>query len=137
MRGKGTSASPVGGGGGITPAHAGKRLFICQKGKHTRDHPRTCGEKRHKGSELSNIHGSPPHMRGKGKLYTLMSTYIEDHPRTCGEKITKSNICFGLRGSPPHMRGKAPLKCTVCTSTRITPAHAGKSENMRYYHCMI
>ena len=87
MRGKGTSASPVGGGGGITPAHAGKSMKSMIALRFCGDHPRTCGEK---GEEV---------------------------PRLTEEK-----------GSPPHMRGKVLPKMVALFFLRITPAHAGKSQ---------
>ena len=109
MRGKGTSASPVGGGGGITPAHAGKSFHIVMNFLTRQDHPRTCGEKLTKNPNMVTPQGSPPHMRGKGKvnfcigeLYRITPAHAgkrnyllklcmvcQDHPRTCGEKFKK------------------------------------------------
>ena len=51
---------------GITPAHAGKRLFAPRILHPRRDHPRTCGEKIFNSLGVLISGGSPPHMRGKG-----------------------------------------------------------------------
>ena len=91
--------------------------------------------------------GSPPHMRGKGRMGVAIGygcritpahagksifsincfTIFWDHPRTCGEKTYFHLQTHLLLGSPPHMRGKVYSKSVVSTSKRITPAHAGKS----------
>ena len=48
MRGKGNLKIALVLGVGITPAHAGKRLFAVVACPALKDHPRTCGEKEHK-----------------------------------------------------------------------------------------
>ena len=53
---------------GITPAHAGKSCTGKVKSTITEDHPRTCGEKFDTSKEWLKEKGSPPHMRGKGRL---------------------------------------------------------------------
>ena len=53
----------------ITPAHAGKRLLTTSKLIPARDHPRTCGEKMDGVKKGTLALGSPPHMRGKGKVF--------------------------------------------------------------------
>ena len=110
----------------ITPAHAGKRLFILYHHYILWDHPRTCGEKveRHVRQQLKK--GSPPHMRGKvpppavvvplmgitpahaGKRSASAAAPAgqRDHPRTCGEKVRDPQPGSHAQGSPPHMRGK-------------------------------
>ena len=50
-----------------------------------------------------------------------------DHPRACGEKSIKHIFASCPVGSPPRMRGKAMADDVGHTMTRITPAHAGKS----------
>ena len=91
---------------GITPAHAGKRIYPGSSAAHKRDHPRTCGEKSMMVPHTLALLGSPPHMRGKGCGFDTPGFYIGitpahagksvflskllsvvmDHPRTCGEK---------------------------------------------------
>ena len=41
-----------------------------------------------------------------------------------------------MRGSPPHTRGKAPARWIYKHSSRITPAHAGKSCDRHIAHDM-
>ena len=45
----------------------------------------------------------------------------------CGEKLKFIAVAFSMWGSPPHVRGKASWQDFVSSSTRITPACAGKS----------
>ena len=130
----------------ITPAHAGKRLFLKFFSKSARDHPRTCGEKPERGTKKNRRSGSPPHMRGKVILCTSEKIYkritpahagkrtanagllllLKDHPRTCGEKRQKFSVRRYNLGSPPHMRGKDTPIFLKNFKERITPAHAGK-----------
>ena len=91
---------------GITPAHAGKRRKRSCRALYTKDHPRTCGEKRYAYQSGTVCLGSPPHMRGKGSISPTPLFISRDHPRTCGEK----SILF----EDDNLR------------EWITPAHAGK-----------
>ena len=112
-----------------------------------RDHPRLCGEKVRLHIAIAEDSGSPPPMRGKGKMAVQVnrdnritpayagksflvrprSSRSRDHPRLCGEKRAGSFFLHWLAGSPPPMRGKdlIPGKRSLCQ--RITPAYAGKS----------
>ena len=132
---------------GITPAHAGKRAARAGGRAHSRDHPRTCGEKACLSAIASHASGSPPHMRGKvagGSGKTLLTGITPahagkslnqllilgiswDHPRTCGEKKCHAVHRTLVQGSPPHMRGKGGTYHTMGRGLGITPAHAGKS----------
>ena len=132
---------------GITPVHAGKRWSGTSGSSSKKDHPRTCGEKFHRLRSLFRSWGSPPHMQGKGarqplrlldrgitpahagkrRLSTPGCAACEDHPRTCGEKLRARDKISAPWGSPPHMRGKAATGLNAASSSRITPAHAGKS----------
>ena len=131
----------------ITPAHAGKTPTILPIVPKAPDHPRTCGENIQPCIIDSNFHGSPPHMRGKpthgkGASIALRITPAHagktqnqdedgraksDHPRTCGENQAILYTEKTTIGSPPHMRGKLCLSSTCYHSSRITPAHAGKT----------
>ena len=93
-------------GGGITPAHAGKRRPHAVKVSPLQDHPRVCGEKYIKNFMGYSTLGSPPRMRGKvacpastagavgitpayaGKRNFTATNHFhkKDHPRVCGEK---------------------------------------------------
>ena len=132
----------------ITPAHAGKRSSVSSSVWQCRDHPRTRGEKFAIKSTNANELGSPPHTRGKatetissisapritpahaGKSLVVNFNFYnpQDHPRTRGEKELTLDENARSEGSPPHTRGKVARFVTVWTLTRITPAHAGKSQ---------
>ena len=95
---------------GITPAHAGKRLPSALFADCGRDHPRPCGEKVEWLVSGNGDMGSPPPMRGKAILYSLIARayritpahagksflskaaqlVAKDHPRPCGEKLLLS-----------------------------------------------
>ena len=128
MRGKGFPTVPFFVFRRITPAYAGKRRRRLRRHCESEDHPRLCGEKITQ-SPTQNTHiGSPPPMRGKGRVCCRRSSagritpayagkrqlsafplkFVWDHPRLCGEKAA------GLTVSPAR--------------TGITPAYAGKSE---------
>ena len=49
----------------------------------------------------------------------------------CGEKLAVSAADIAQKGSPPRVRGKVSLSGTKSSSTRITPACAGKSQIQR------
>ena len=137
---------------GITPAHAGKSLRLHQVFRHCRDHPRACGEKIRTNEQRSRTRGSPPRMRGKVLLYSLVPPRMRitpahagkstlgnglprvsgDHPRACGEKPPFSTPSGTTIGSPPRMRGKGGAVRTDHVGLGITPAHAGKSTGCRY-----
>ena len=131
----------------ITPAHAGKTMLCCGFRSTRRDHPRACGENLSSAPRWKYVLGSPPRMRGKhksfesikqsiritpahaGKTYTCFgcSAEPEDHPRACGENGTGKTTIAKELGSPPRMRGKPPPPPPALISSRITPAHAGKT----------
>ena len=50
---------------GITPACAGKRIFLISHSSEYEDHPRMCGEKVALPVLAICCRGSPPHVRGK------------------------------------------------------------------------
>ena len=55
----------------ITPAYAGKSLSLTRPGVHIWDHPRVCGEKKFTFDAGKLIPGSPPRMRGKGRIVAV------------------------------------------------------------------
>ena len=148
MRGKGAVPTGIIDDTGITPAHAGKRGLLALRMYRSGDHPRPCGEKGYPSSASMTTGGSPPPMRGKVHLSTFSSqlcgitpahagkrplppcaqVWRRDHPRPCGEK-TGARWRGGWRaGSPPPMRGKERQPPDRRGGSRITPAHAGKSQ---------
>ena len=94
--------------------------------------------------------GSPPHGRGKvtfvksfaeffritpawaGKRFLSFSQAVRpgDHPRMGGEKCPGAGYAYNDRGSPPHGRGKGGYGWVMLTLTGITPAWAGKSQQI-------
>ena len=110
----------------ITPACAGKSAGGLSIGVIERDHPRVCGEKRLNWPLQIRLIGSPPRVRGKGRLcdaqrirrritpacagkrkkqhFTIFIS--KDHPRVCGEKSIKGLLRSKTAGSPPRVRGK-------------------------------
>ena len=71
---------------------------------------------------------TPAHA-GKTKGLYLAVRSNSDHPRTCGENIQPCIIDSNFHGSPPHMRGKPTHGKGASIALRITPAHAGKTQN--------
>ena len=131
---------------GITPAYAGKSLFVIYYKRGGEDHPRIRGEKRTEYKHEILKRGSPPHTRGKvpatamdlnelgitpayaGKSRTSPIRWrrAKDHPRIRGEKRMAIQSRSSPQGSPPHTRGKAGLGGVLAPGCRITPAYAGK-----------
>ena len=70
----------------ITPAHAGKSIFLFRMGSGVQDHPRTCGEKRAKPLVRCNLLGSPPHMRGKDFSILSVQEAIRITPAHAGKR---------------------------------------------------
>ena len=90
----------------ITPACAGKSTPAVKRHGRAEDHPRVCGEKLQKPSEICLDRGSPPRVRGKVINIFPASAFMGitpacagksalehqpterhwDHPRVCGEK---------------------------------------------------
>ena len=149
MRGKGSIVHHQTAAHGITPAYAGKSIWLPSCPVRRWDHPRVCGEKKQNSGSPSGSLGSPPRMRGKGRATrsATPSTRItpayagksgisfrqhgltQDHPRVCGEKgkYAPGEACSV--GSPPRMRGKAQRCRCLWSRGRITPAYAGKRLN--------
>ena len=131
----------------ITPAHAGKSSERTARCGTSGDHPRVCGEKAVLLMCSCHSRGSPPHVRGKGRLagavsgcngitpacagksnaFTASTRMHRDHPRMCGEKSTTSPRWTMAKGSPPHVRGKGLRQQIITDGHGITPACAGKS----------
>ena len=132
---------------GITPAWAGKRRSLRTSGSTSGDHPRMGGEKYCAPFLYAPESGSPPHGRGKDlqkrgfkrrmgitpawagkRKYARCYSWLQgDHPRMGGEKCVPWLEMLTMAGSPPHGRGKVFSMMHTSTSTRITPAWAGKS----------
>ena len=149
-RGKHGCASSSGRVVRITPAHAGKTSAWATRPGRYRDHPRTRGENIVNPPKNPPNTGSPPHTRGKHELWKthiqplritpahagktrsslILSPWAEDHPRTRGENQVRLPVTMYPPGSPPHTRGKLISGLKKTFTTRITPAHAGKTKNI-------
>ena len=135
---------------GITPAYAGKSRCNLPSTAPWKDHPRVCGEKPPLEETGNPVQGSPPRMRGKAILRSSPaqlvgitpayagkrsacsppSPHSRDHPRVCGEKVLNTFIMVCHVGSPPRMRGKVPKVCELRYIVGITPAYAGKRQEL-------
>ena len=83
-------------------------------------------------SESQPTHRITPAYAGKSSTSYRWKSGKRDHPRVCGEKRSWLIVVDSTRGSPPRMRGKVLTEYCGTTSSRITPAYAGKrSWNVR------
>ena len=71
--------------------------------------------------------GITPACAGKTDSLCKSARQIRDHPRMCGKNSTLRNATWPISGSPPHVREKPPLHPWCRSTTRITPACAGKT----------
>ena len=71
-----------------------------------------------------------PAYAGKSYKFLVVVNHNEDHPRVCGEKGRHGLRRYDVPGSPPRMRGKVNHDDCTNTKERITPAYAGKSDEM-------
>ena len=111
----------------ITPAYAGKSSFAKLHSDRIQDHPRLCGEKSYQGAGGVKAVGSPPPMRGKAIMYTVIDTEPGITPAYAGKSTLQKHIKSVNLGSPPPMRGKVPRCSAGVAGFGITPAYAGKS----------
>ena len=139
---------------GITPAYAGKSPPAKRKNPAIWDHPRVCGEKIPSSLNWPMFLGSPPRVRGKaavrgwlrategitpacaGKSQTTRRVFpvLRDHPRVCGEKRRDRLDYYVPQGSPPRVRGKVASGVSERFTAGITPACAGKSDELHVRH---
>ena len=114
---------------GITPAYAGKSRQKGKKLKSGRDHPRLCGEKFSAALYATSSKGSPPPMRGKGSIESIIERRIRITPAYAG-KSPKYHTVFRAVRDHPRLCGEKQSKRSGTTSRhRITPAYAGKRCN--------
>ena len=89
MRGKGKRIHGINTECGITPAYAGKRFSHLAFFLQSWDHPRLCGEKFDQSRFSHNIKGSPPPMRGKATLVTVIRSVGGITPANAGKRLNK------------------------------------------------
>ena len=112
---------------GITPAGAGKTNHQLPQNYIRQDHPRRCGENPVAINMVNSRFGITPAGAGKTLSDVDRDGNKKDHPRRCGENFSPGTTGFRECGSPPQVRGKPGLRLLVPSSTRITPAGAGKT----------
>ena len=132
---------------GLIPAHAGKTRPPACQGPEWAAHPRSRGENRQERSRLSCVDGSSPLTRGKpggehpatgvhrlipahaGKTWvtSAASPTGRAHPRSRGENWSDRLYTSDTWGSSPLTRGKLSCALTAQSSSRLIPAHAGKT----------
>ena len=110
MRGKAKCSSTNAKSKWITPAHAGKRIFVDFYNCVFQDHPRACGEKSASNHTAAQQSGSPPRMRGKA-----VSAVVQ---------------LFGDRITPAHA-GKSPLSCRRNGSAKDHPRACGEKDRKK------
>ena len=126
MRGKAAPLEPLRLALRITPACAGKSQERLKALWKEWDHPRMCGEKRHLLQKTDLLLGSPPHVRGKGRLSFACSHRTRITPACAGKRKIAVVTLSALLGSPPHVRGKECVVVLAVDIDGITPACAGK-----------
>ena len=132
---------------GLIPAHAGKTPPRPRRSSHRRAHPRSRGENPPASLPGSGMGGSSPLTRGKpagtlaselrrrlipahaGKTWvtSAASPTGRAHPRSRGENWSDRLYTSDTWGSSPLTRGKLSCALTAQSSSRLIPAHAGKT----------
>ena len=110
----------------ITPARAGKSLFVSWDFCFIWDHPRACGEKPPTCRNSCLSLGSPPRVRGKAAARPIMNPCSGITPARAGKSSRLPPPSIPPRGSPPRVRGKASARSGRHLRGGITPARAGK-----------
>ena len=131
---------------GSTPAYAGKITTSRRLKFRSRKHPRVCGEDKSSGILSEVLLEAPPRMRGRsclaskskgsprstpayaGKIRHRQSCQSErrKHPRVCGEDRGIELHATHTLEAPPRMRGRSSPMDSFSSSSRSTPAYAGK-----------
>ena len=132
---------------GLIPAHAGKTDDRSSPGSPRRAHPRSRGENLRLYGLGAMNEGSSPLTRGKhmgierlrtgrglipahaGKTASRPVNELDRwaHPRSRGENFAGGVDFGGAGGSSPLTRGKPSCSSLSRPSTRLIPAHAGKT----------
>ena len=127
MRGKDLGGSNRTSISRITPAYAGKRSISVVGMRFPEDHPRLCGEKFGYMTTSKSSGGSPPPMRGKGYLSSMICDGIRITPAYAG-KSRSFRICLHEPQDHPRLCGEKSCQHLLpACKPGITPAYAGKS----------
>ena len=118
-------------GHGLIPAHAGKTGGSGAMGVTRWAHPRSRGENETLTLRIGEREGSSPLTRGK-RWYVFVDRFaVMAHPRSRGENPRRPRGATVRAGSSPLTRGK-PSSCTLRPrTTRLIPAHAGKTAQIK------
>ena len=136
--------------GGLIPAHAGKTGRPGGGELHLRAHPRSRGENGLRQGGQDHVPGSSPLTRGilpelafrfddaglipahagKTPSSRLTARSASAHPRSRGENGSALFSNVPEPGSSPLTRGKRVLGHESPQTTRLIPAHAGKTEDV-------
>ena len=132
---------------GLIPAHAGKTGYQPHVSTPPSAHPRSRGENARYVSPQASSDGSSPLTRGKRNLCVfghfscrlipahagktaIQSAYKHScsaHPRSRGENDGSRLALRRIVGSSPLTRGKRKLRSRWSSTSRLIPAHAGKT----------
>ena len=137
---------------GIIPAYAESTSQFSFRIGSGADHPRIRGEHLMGAVHAQAKTGSSPHTRGALRLVAkqalntgIIPAYAgstqagpddvrgrpQDHPRIRGEHHLGASICTSASGSSPHTRGALRPAPHSALSSRIIPAYAGSTVNLR------
>ena len=131
----------------LIPAHAGKTSRPAPARAARAAHPRSRGENMVMPPTVPQAHGSSPLTRGKlvirlgwwsarrlipahaGKtiVASIAMLMTPAHPRSRGENRRPSPRPASITGSSPLTRGKLMGRPSVVATSRLIPAHAGKT----------
>ena len=132
----------------LIPAHAGKTGYQPHVSTPPSAHPRSRGENARYVSPQASSDGSSPLTRGKRNLCVfghfscrlipahagktaIQSAYKHScsaHPRSRGENDGSRLALRRIVGSSPLTRGKRKLRSRWSSTSRLIPAHAGKTK---------
>ena len=87
MRGKLRFSPSADNNNGITPADAGKTLYVGCNSRRKPDHPRGCGENGYVPKRRQWGIGSPPRMRGKLRFSRTAETLTRITPADAGKTL--------------------------------------------------
>ena len=138
----------------LIPAHAGKTGYQPHVSTPPSAHPRSRGENARYVSPQASSDGSSPLTRGKRNLCVfghfscrlipahagktaIQSAYKHScsaHPRSRGENDGSRLALRRIVGSSPLTRGKRKLRSRWSSTSRLIPAHAGKTCSLPRSH---
>ena len=111
----------------ITPAGAGKTIFLYSFLSKNRDHPRRCGENKRIHALPVHGMGSPPQVRGKRTDTRRSTAHCRITPAGAGKTAVLVNSCGREKDHPRRCGENATDFTCLLRRHRITPAGAGKT----------